>query len=263
MNWHLCHGSKLCDPAPNSGWSFLEANGLLGGLLVLFQERRLRVWSRNTLKIAPGFVSWLEKPLTTSCWLMIISFLELFSSLIRYWMMLLQFQVWCNHARASCSFQSKHLSSVRLLWHLWISCRHYLQFKMIDLQVRCSGEWLQCWPLKKFHIMDINSSSNVSWSCLSKSHLYLSPISILWSALIPNSFQETRHILCSNPNAIQQLIIRTSMFSSIKERDWEFFSLATSAYHSFMGNSSCLPSHSSLLHEAQSWWVVILGWDPG
>jgi hypothetical protein len=134
---------------------------------------------------------------------------------------------------------------------------------MIDLQVRCSGEWLQCWPLKKFHIMDINSSSNVSWSCLSKSHLYLSPISILWSALIPNSFQETRHILCSNPNAIQQLIIRTSMFSSIKERDWEFFSLATSAYHSFMGNSSCLPSHSSLLHEAQSWWVVILGWDPG
>jgi hypothetical protein len=40
------------------------------------------------------------------------------------------------------------------------------------------------------------------------------------------------------------------MFSSIKERDWEFFSLATSAYHSFMGNSSFLPSHSSLLHKA-------------
>jgi len=70
------------------------------------------------------------------------------------------------------------------------------------------------------------------------------------SALIPNSFQESRHILCSNPNAIQQLIIRTSMFSSIKEPDWEFFSLATSACHSFIGKSSCLPPHSSLLHEA-------------
>jgi hypothetical protein len=93
--------------------------------------------------------------------------------------------------------------------------------------------------------------------------------------LIPNSFQESRHILCSSPNAIQQLIIRTSMFSSIMEWDWEFFSLATSAYHSFMGNSSCLPSHSSLAlffmklisysrtSWVLNWWVVILGWDPG
>lgn len=44
--------------------------------------------------------------------------------------------------------------------------------------------------------------------------------------------------------------MRTSKFSSITEWDWEFFSLATSAYHSSMGNYSCLPSHSSLLHEA-------------
>jgi hypothetical protein len=104
---------------------------------------------------------------------------------------LLQFQVWCNHASASFSFQSKHLSSVRLLLHLWISCRHYLQSKMIET-CRCSGEWLQCWPLKKFHIMEIYSST--SWSSLLKSHLYLSPISIPWSALIPNCFQESRHI---------------------------------------------------------------------
>jgi hypothetical protein len=69
------------------------------------------------------------------------------------------------------------------------------------------------------------------------------------SALIPNSFQESRHILCSNPNAIQQLIIRTSMFSSIKKRDWEFFSLVTAACHSFIGKSSCLAPHSSL-HKA-------------
>lgn len=62
-------------------------------------------------------------------------------------------------ASASFSFQSKHLSSVRLLLHLWISCRHYLQSKMIET-CRCSGEWLQCWPLTKFHIMEMNSSTS-------------------------------------------------------------------------------------------------------
>lgn len=43
MTWYLCHGSKLCDPAPNSGWSFLGGKWSFGWSFGSFPEEETQM----------------------------------------------------------------------------------------------------------------------------------------------------------------------------------------------------------------------------